>query len=283
MLPLAVGNSWEYQIDISLYQGGGPKLLIPISITHTEEIDGIAYSGGGLRGGLHTYYVFSDLPDRMSRVKEFYAPVPFFFLAGKKVRWSSDGKALFILAEWNQETEVFRFDGDYKVREIYRLFPTLLGSRNNYLSLSLDDWCEFPPGYPYTTDGFSPPFAGYPDHSVTVESSFSEEGTQIVEFRFPTRIEFTHSSGGLGEFSLSATFAEGLGLFAASGEADYLICNPFYSDPTVECSDDIYPELGISLRLESAVIGDVPWTAGEPIPTAVQEHSWGAMKDLVHK
>ena len=91
-------------------------------------------------------------------------------------------------------TAVFRFDGDYKVREIYRLFPTLLGSRNHYLSGAC-----FPPGFPYTTDGINPPFAGYPDHSVTVESSFSEEGARVVEFRFPTRVEFTAPRTGLEE------------------------------------------------------------------------------------
>ena len=63
---------------------------------------------------------------------------------------------------------------------------------------------------------------------MTVESSFGEEGHRVVEFRFPKRFEFTSYNGGLGEWYLSATFTEGLGLFAASGVADGLSCSPFF-------------------------------------------------------
>ncbi len=295
MLPLAVGNSWEYQLDIRFGQVHDLEVSIPISITHTEEIFGITYEHTYSGSDFYTYYVFSDLPKdwsgahfpgldlsdpfnvewveyRIAALNEWLFPVPFFFLAGKKVRWSSDGKALFLQALWNQEAAVFRFDGDYKVREIYRLFPALLGRENLYLA----DWSEFPPGFPYTTDGIKPPYAGYPDHSVTVESSFSKEGARVVEFRFPQRVEFTTTNLGLYEGRLGATFVEGLGLFAASGETDGIDCNPSF--PPHFCGDDMSSGMRVNLRLESAVIGGVRWAAGEPIPTAVQERSWGAVK-----
>ena len=270
MLPLAVGNRWEYQLHVHFPYGPTYEIPILINITHTEEIYG------------HVYYVFSDPPVDWEHPWVTF-PIPFFFLAGKKVRWSSDGKDLLFRWPWvrwiwgeshpRDHTAIFRFGRDYKVREIYIIYPALLGSKNNYLA----DSDDFAPGFPYLTDGVNPPFAGYPDHSVTVESSFSEEGYRVVEFRFPERVEFTSSNVGLHEARLSATFAEGLGLFAAYGETTAVWCDPYFYSNT-NCYDDISPHMSVSLRLESAVIGGLRWAAGEPVPTAVQERSWGAVK-----
>jgi hypothetical protein len=94
-LPLAVGNSWTYrhyyfdrlsqpdkdESEISVVQSA------TITITHTEQING------------STYYVFSNMPYD-------FPPVPYFFLAGKKVRFSEDGR----LMEWRPEGEVWSFD-----------------------------------------------------------------------------------------------------------------------------------------------------------------------------
>ena len=74
MLPLAVGNSWEYwhsMLDSTMVNVLPFEQIVTISITHTEEIDG------------HTYYVFSDMPYDEPKA-------PFFFLAGKKVRFESN-------------------------------------------------------------------------------------------------------------------------------------------------------------------------------------------------
>lgn len=99
-LPLAVGNSWTYTHrylnlvpDVfpvpadSLRYVDGLRDDATIAITHTEEIEG------------HTYYVFSD-------VGYEWPPVPFFFLAGKKVRWDDQGR---LMVRW-QDTEVALYD-----------------------------------------------------------------------------------------------------------------------------------------------------------------------------
>ena len=95
-LPLAVGNSWTYSHsyfnDLDLIKpeiDPIPDSLrvalteVTITITHTEEID------------RHTYYVFSDLGYDFPRA-------PYFFLAGKKVRFAEDGR----LMERSQDTEL---------------------------------------------------------------------------------------------------------------------------------------------------------------------------------
>ena len=97
MLPLAVGNSWRYvhtKYDASTYE----QLYhhqVAISISHTEVIEG------------HTYHVFTDVPYDEP-------PVPFFCVAGKRVRWEGD-RLLF--RERDQDVALFRFGG-YPVDEI---------------------------------------------------------------------------------------------------------------------------------------------------------------------
>ena len=84
MLPLAVGNSWVYEH----LPGQEVDRDVTISITHTEDIDG------------HTYHVFSDMPYEDP-------PVPYFFIAGKKVRWEND-RLLF--RQQGEDVAFFRFD-----------------------------------------------------------------------------------------------------------------------------------------------------------------------------
>ena len=71
MLPLAVGNSWNYRHRYFNELMGLEETLtvrdLTICITHTEDIEG------------HTYYVFSPMPYEDH-------PMPSFFLAGQKVR-----------------------------------------------------------------------------------------------------------------------------------------------------------------------------------------------------
>ena len=95
MLPLAVGNSWMYR-----HFAGSEEVTIPglemetnwkevtISISHTEDIEG------------HTYHVFSDMPYEDP-------PVPYFFIAGKKVRWEGD---LLLFRQQDRDVALFRFD-----------------------------------------------------------------------------------------------------------------------------------------------------------------------------
>ena len=82
MLPLAVGNSWVY--DHFLPDSGD----VTISITHTEDIEG------------HTYHVFSDMPYEDP-------PVPYFFIAGKKVRWEGDH---LLFRQQDRDVAFFRFN-----------------------------------------------------------------------------------------------------------------------------------------------------------------------------
>ena len=271
MMPLAVGNSWEYKNSVDYgMMGLGPEFSVTVSITHTEDIFG------------RLYYIFSDLPvydPPMEYVSEYgfvlpweSPPVPFFFFAGKKVRWSEDGQDLLFLTEWPGDIEVFRFDGNYKVRKIYDLFPHVIGR----IFDPSDGWI-------HTSDG-SPPPAGYPDHDVDVRFDLlGEEGLPVVQFRFPSRWVF--QSGGVHERDVSASFAKGLGLFAASGEYFFTNCGPHLNSyaPNADCGfgSDAGPST-IDLRLDSAVIGGVQWE-GDPIPTSsrptvVHETSWGTVK-----
>ncbi len=90
MLPLAVGNNWEYQhggIDTSTNTRF--EHWVTISITHTEDIEG------------HTYYVFSDMP--------YGEPsVPHFFIAGKKVRWEGDH---LLFRQQDRDVALYQFGG----------------------------------------------------------------------------------------------------------------------------------------------------------------------------
>ena len=127
-VPLAVGNSWTYEhyhwnnmylqqgswwkpdlaerlkpfvdVEIPGYPHGEgnalppDSLLVPvdriltIEITHTERIDG------------WEYFVFSD-------ADYDWPPLPAWFLAGKKVRWSDEGVLVF---RWNgQEVSIYDF------------------------------------------------------------------------------------------------------------------------------------------------------------------------------
>lgn len=92
-LPLAVGNSWEYVHSVADWrlqaQGVVPfERLVEVRIAHTEEIEG------------HTYCVFSDMPYEEP-------PVPYFFVAGKKVRF--DGNQL-LFREQDGDVALYRFD-----------------------------------------------------------------------------------------------------------------------------------------------------------------------------
>ena len=267
MLPLAVGNRWEYKLNVDMW-GHPPEYSVPVSITHTEK----RYSSDP-----YHYYVFSDLPEYDPPV-EYSPPLPFFFLAGKKVRWSEDGQDLLLYTEWPGDVALFRFDGNYKVRELYDLFPHTIGR-------------IFNPDIPvYTTGGtlgIRLPPLGYPDHDVDVRFDLvGEEDLPIVQFRFPDRVVFQGSSGSY-ERDLSFTFAKGLGLVAASGFGGGIDCGRYmgHYNPTAHCFSDV-GGIEIDLRLVSAVIDGVQWRweEGNPLPTpskptAVQERSWGAVKD----
>ena len=72
MLPLVVGNRWEYSHSVKDSIGSTYfSQDVTVSITHMEYIEG------------RTYYVFSDMPYEQP-------PVPYFFIAGKKVRWEGN-------------------------------------------------------------------------------------------------------------------------------------------------------------------------------------------------
>ena len=123
-VPLAVGNRWTYEhlywngsytdegpgydievrkpFEISGYPHGEGNALPPrsllfsmdnrltIEITHTERIDG------------REYFVFSD-------AEYDWPPLPEFFWAGKKMRWSDEG---FLVFRWNgQEVPIYDFGG----------------------------------------------------------------------------------------------------------------------------------------------------------------------------
>ena len=95
MLPLAVGNRWDYQhIFIDRTINTRLEQDVTISITHTEDIEE------------HTYYVFSDMPYEV-------ASVPYFFLAGKKVRWE-DNHLLF--RQQDRDVALYQF-GDQEFYE----------------------------------------------------------------------------------------------------------------------------------------------------------------------
>ncbi|MFA6108591.1 MAG: hypothetical protein WDA75_07475 [Candidatus Latescibacterota bacterium] len=92
-LPLAVGNSWTYRHSYMEMREDAPLLEaeqeLTTVVTGTEVIDG------------QTYYVFSG-PEYT------FPPIPWFSLAGKKVRWADDG-ALMVL-RLGGEVALFRFD-----------------------------------------------------------------------------------------------------------------------------------------------------------------------------
>ena len=123
-VPLAVGNSWTYEhsyvngsytdegpgydievrkpFEIPGYPHGEGNALPPVSllwpmnsiltieITHTERIDG------------QEYFVFSD-------AEYDWPPLPEFFWAGKKVRWSDEG---FLVFRWvGREVPIFDVGG----------------------------------------------------------------------------------------------------------------------------------------------------------------------------
>ena len=113
-LPLAVGNSWTYDY---LYEADEGSLeIVTIEITHTEEIDG------------HRYFVFSAMPYD-------WPPVPYFFLAGKKVRFAADGR----LMERRAEGETFLFHFGLEHNETYALAesePDTVVSANTFITSS---------------------------------------------------------------------------------------------------------------------------------------------------
>ena len=86
-LPLAVGNSWCYE---HTYRSSGDHALVrelTIEITHTELIDKRQYWG-------------------FSAVEDPFAPLPYFFMAGKLMRWTPDGQ----LIERKGDDDVVLFD-----------------------------------------------------------------------------------------------------------------------------------------------------------------------------
>ena len=99
MLPLAVGNSWEYTHSYFNYltegDASGTARDLTIRITHTEDIDG------------YTYYVFSPMPYE-------YPPVLSFFPAGQKVRF--DGNNLVFLG---QEDDIALYQFKFGVDDRY--------------------------------------------------------------------------------------------------------------------------------------------------------------------
>ena len=100
MLPLAVGNRWEYSHIVKDSIGSTYfSQDVTVSITHTEDIEG------------NTYYVFSDMPYEQP-------PMPYFFIAGKKVRW--EGNYLFFRQQ-DRDVALYQFRDqevyDYPISE----------------------------------------------------------------------------------------------------------------------------------------------------------------------
>lgn len=120
MLPLTVENRWDYQhIFIDRTINTRLEQNVTVSITHTEDIEG------------HTYYVFSDMPYEVPSV-------PYFFLAGKKVRW--EGNHL-LFRQQDRDVALYQF-GD---QEFYRYIIPKTAS--DTLVVVHDDF-GFLPGWP---------------------------------------------------------------------------------------------------------------------------------------
>lgn len=311
MLPLAVGNTWEYQY-VFLRAGSGPYRpeeladgsdhggLIYIGITHTELIDE------------HIYYVFgnivhtegSSLPQWLSEVVPELEkpPLPFFFLAGKRVRF--DGNWL-VFNEHGYDFPAFWFGegepADYKfLIDLYTIYGMIGMSKSwSRAILTLGGSYGLPRSVWWYDEvsnklgELTAPFTLLLGSRVIVEEVDSPMNASllgidtITRFYFPTRFGYPYVPYLGWVENVMAEFSQGLGLSACWGVLDRYPCHPRHIyccdepededlDPGAMCgTDETYLQVGIFLQ--SAVINGVRFGQGS-IPTAIQERSWGAVK-----
>ena len=311
MLPLAVGNTWEYEY-VFLRAGSGPYRpeeladgadyggLIYIGITHTELI------------GKHTYYVFgnivheegSPLPQWLSEVglELEKPPLPFFFLAGKRVRF--DGNWL-VFNEHGYDFPAFWFGegepADYKfLIDLYSTYGMIGMSKSWGQALRTLRRVYGLPRSVWWYDEVSnklgeltAPFTLLLDSTVRIEEVDSPMNASLLgidtvtRFYFPTRFGYPYVSYLGWVENVMAEFSQGLGLSACWGVLDRYSCHPGHIyccdepgdedlDPGAMCgTDQTYLQVGIFLQ--SAVINGVRFGEGS-IPTAIQDRSWGKVK-----
>ena len=308
MLPLAVGNTWEYRyVFIANNTGRSPQDLadspgdlIYISITHTELIQG------------HTYYVFgnivheegSPLPQWLSGLEGELEkpPLPFFFLAGKRVRF--DGNWL-VFNEHGYDFPAFWFGegepADYKfLINLYTIYG-MIGMRKSWSRAILTLRGSY--GLPRSVWWYdevsnklgelTAPFTLLLGSTVIIEEVDSPMNASllgidtITRFYFPTQFEYPYVSYLGWVENVMAEFSQGLGLSACWGVLDRYPCHPGHIyccdepgdedlDPGAMCgTDQTYLQVGVFL--ESAVINGVRFGQGS-IPTAIQDRSWGEVK-----
>ena len=235
MLPLAVGNSWDYE-HVEYYPNARSAQLVTLSITHTEDIE------------RHTYYVFSDMPYEEP-------PVPYFFLAGKKVRW--EGNHL-LFRQQDRDVALYQFQiGD---QEVY--YPI---SKTNSDTLVLAS--------PLPTYGRS---LGWPTKAGCV---VRDELAAIAFYFIGHKVDYSREwpPYSVYEVGRDASFLEGFGM---------IDCNMIIRDSQGN------PIGGNNLFSLGAVIRGVPWdfwnnpkgkaSAGSKefpcLPTAAEVSSWGILK-----
>ena len=315
MLPLAVGNTWEYRY-VFISNGSGPyrpeesadsdsswpEGLIYIGITHTELIGG------------HTYYVFgnivheegSPLPQWLSGMGAELEkpPLPFFFLAGKRVRF--DGNWLVFNEQgydfpafWFGEGEPSNYNFLIDLYSIYGMIG--MGKSWGQAIRTLNSSIYGLPRSVWLYDEvrnklgeLTVPFTLLLGSTVISEEVDSPMNASLLgidtvtRFYFPTRFDYPYLSySGWLEENVMAEFSLGLGLSACWGILDPYRCSPAHiyccDEPGDEdlnqgamCRTDV-TFLQVGLFLQSAVIDGVQFGEGA-IPTAIQERSWGEVK-----
>ena len=230
---------WKYDNDrIETYQHPLTRELT-FEITHTEIIEG------------HEYFVFSPVPYD-------WPPVPNFFLAGQKVRFSDDGA---LLIRWNEQDIPFYA---FHAEEPYRLpaYPVL---HNENPPVELTIW----PGSPFSIGVWE--FALL---EITPPPSLSQAtgaGFFIAwDIEPPVELTGVLSWMTLDEVDLGAiSFASGYGLIeykvmrAATGDLGFIL--PAFRNAIFPLSAVIGGQ-----RLEFSHRG-IPYTS-------VQPTTWGQLK-----
>ena len=243
------------------------------------------------------------LPSRsISLGAPYNLPVPFFFLAGKRVRF--DGNRL-VFRESGRDIALFEFrEGEqagysypFNYVDAYSTYGAmgLSGSRGIpiwVIEEVRDKLSELVP--PYTIIAYDYRALPHERYFVVVEevdspvvSPFMVGIDTTTRFRFPGRNMIL--PGGWFEGGLQADFGQGLGLSSCWGIVGYLTCPLTYvyqEDIGVEipdqavagmCTSDTIDGWQVGLFLESAVINGVQFGEGS-IPTAIQDRFWGEVK-----
>ena len=244
MLPLAIGNTWEYWHGrYYLYDGTFDHgQLVTIRITHTENI------------GRHTYYVFSDMPYEEP-------PVPAFFLAGKKVRWE-DNHLLFRQQDEDVVLYQFKHDHLYAIPKIYSDIALPIAVRHFYNNVDeiypdtlvfayKDEWQGRRKGFAFEFRGSS------------MYGSNDGEGLSWNELRW-------------------VKFVEGMGLFECRLEGEGIAYRDPEApeDPTGYYTvNDQGPEGVNSIYFHSALINGVKFVPMDIWQkTVIRTSSWGVLK-----